>query len=57
MGPNAANIAPTPGGGGGGGPGLLAIDHPMSMYHATPTATTADYGPSDEIQEGSDIVW
>ena len=30
----------------------MSLDHPSSMYHSN-----ADYGPSDETHEGSDIIW
>ena len=36
-------------------PGLL--EHPSSIFHSTGGATNADYGPSDETHEGSEIVW
>ena len=36
-------------------PGLL--EHPSSIFHSTGVATNADYGPSDETHEGSEIVW
>ncbi len=52
QGPNAGASGPAPGLTGGGGGGLLSLDHPSSMYHSA-----ADYGPSDETHEGSDIVW
>lgn len=50
QGPNAGASGIAPGLTGGGG--LLSLDHPSSMYHST-----ADYGASDEIHEGNDVLW
>ena len=51
QGPAVGMAGPASGVTGGVG-GLLSLDHPSSMYHSN-----ADYGPSDETHEGSDIIW
>lgn len=67
MGPITGNLGGSAGGvgassaggniGGGANLNVLTGDHPTSMYHATPTANAADYGPADETQEGGDVAW
>jgi hypothetical protein len=59
LGSSVGGVGPNSAGNSGGGSNLnaMASDHPTSMYHATPAANAADYGPADETQEGGDVAW